>query len=82
MEFFILTPIHKSVVKDYPNNFRRIAITSYFGKLSTTLLRHRLQKFCDRGDVISKFQGSGKSVSRTVDNHMILFFSGDKIVKG
>ena len=78
----ILNPIHKSGVKDDPNNFRGIAIASCFGKLFTTLLRNRLQTFCDKGDIISKFQGSGKSGSRTADNHMILKFLLDKIVKG
>ena len=81
-KFDILNPIHKSGVKDDPNNFRGIAIASCFGKLFTTLLRNRLQNFCDKGDVISKFQGSGKSGSRTADNHMILRFLCDKIVKG
>ena len=78
----ILHPIHKSGVKDDPNNFRGIAIASCFGKLFTTLLRNRLQKFCDKGDIISKFQGSGKSGSRTADNLMIIRFLFDKIVKG
>ena len=81
-KYDILNPIHKSGVKDDPNNFRGIAIASCFGKLFTTLLRNRLQSFCDKGDIISKFQGSGKSASRTADNHMILRFLFDKIVKG
>ena len=78
----ILNPIHKSGVKDDPNNFRGIAIASCFGKLFTTLLRNRLQGFCDKDNIISKFQGSGKSGSRTADNHMILKFLFDIIVKG
>ena len=41
-----------------------------------------MQHFCDKGDIVSKFQGSCKSGSRTADNHMILKFLIDKIVKG
>ena len=81
-KYDILHPIHKSGVKDDPNNFRGIAIASCFGKLFTTLLRNRLQKFCDKRDIISKFQGSGKNGSRTADNLMIVKFLFDKIVKG
>ena len=81
-KYDILNPIHKSGVKDDPNNFRGIAIASCFGKLFTTLLRNRLQGFCDTHNIISKFQGSGKSGSRTSDNHMIIRFLIDKIVKG
>ena len=66
-KYDILNPIHKSGVKDDPNNFRGIAIASCFGKLFTTLLRNRLQNFCDKGDIVSKFQSSGKNVSRTAD---------------
>ena len=78
----ILNPIHKSNEKDDPNNFRGIAIASCFGKLFTTLLRNRLQSFCDKNDLISKFQGSGKKSSRTADNLLIIKFLFDKIVKG
>ena len=78
----ILHPIHKSGDKSDPNNFRGIAIASCFGKLFTTLLRNRLQGVCDENNIISKFQGSGKKNSRTADNHMIIKFLFDKIVKG
>ena len=59
-KYDILNPIHKSSEKDDPNNFRGIAIASCFGKLFTTLLRNRLQSFCDENSIISKFQGSEK----------------------
>ena len=81
-KFDILHPIHKSEEKDDPNNFRGISIASCFGKLFTTLLRNRLQGVCDKNNLISKFQGSGKKNSRTADNHMIIRFLFDKIVKG
>ena len=64
-KYDILHPIHKSGVKDDPNNFRGIAIATCFGKLFTTLLRNRLQKFCAQRKIISKFQGSGKSEQQT-----------------
>ena len=81
-KYDILHPIHKSSEKDDPNNFRGILIASCFGKLFTTLLRNRLQGVCDKNNLISKFQGSGKKDSRTADNHMIIRFLFDKIVKG
>ena len=81
-KYDILHPIHKSSEKDDPNNFRGISIASCFGKLFTTLLRNRLQGVCDKNNLISKFQGSGKKDSRTADNHMIIRFLFDKIVKG
>ena len=81
-KYDILNPIHKSSEKDDPNNFRGIAIASCFGKLFTTLLRNRLQSFCDENSILSKFQGSGGKKSRTADNHMIVKFLFDKIVKG
>ena len=59
-KYDILNPIHKSGEKDDPNNFRGVAIASCFGKLFTTMLRNRLQAFCDKNGLISKFQGSGK----------------------
>ena len=77
----ILHPIHKSEEKDDPNNFRGIAISSCFGKLFTKLLRNRLQKLCDKNDVISKVQGSGKKATRTSDHLMVIKFLIDKIVK-
>ena len=78
----ILHPIHKSDVKDDPNNFRGIAIASCFGKLFTKLLKNRLQTFCDKNNFISKVQGSGKKSSRTSDHLMVIKFLIDKIVKG
>ena len=33
----ILSPIHKKGVKDDPNNFRGIAVSSHFGKLFNTI---------------------------------------------
>ena len=81
-KYDLLFPVHKSGVKDDPNNFRGIAIASCFGKLFTTLLRNRLQSFCDERNIISKFQGSGKKGSRTADNLMIIKLLFDKIVRG
>ena len=80
-KYDILNPIHKSDEKNDPNNFRGISIASCFGKLFTTMLRNRLQSFCDKNSLVSKFQGSGKKKSRTADNHLILKFLIEKIVK-
>ena len=81
-KYDILNPIHKSNEKDDANNFRGIAIASCFGKLFTTLLRNRLKSFCDTHNLVSRYQGSGKKMSRTADNHLILKFLINKIVKG
>ena len=53
-----------------------------FIKLFTTILRNRLQGMCDQNNLIIKFQGSGKVNLRTSDNHMIIMFLIDNIVKG
>ena len=78
----ILYPIHKSEEKDDPDNFRGISITSCFGKLFTRMLKNRLQAFCDKNNLISNIQGSGKKGSRTSDHLMVIKFLIDKMVKG
>ena len=79
---YILHPIHKSEEKDDPDNFRGISIASCFGKLFTRMLKNRLQAFCDKKNLISNIQRSGKKCSRTSDHLMVVKFLIDKIVKG
>ena len=78
----ILGPLHKSGPLDDPNNFRGICVSSCLGKLFNTLLRQKLDNFCSRRNLISKFQGSGKPNSRTADHLMVLRFIVDRFVKG
>ena len=78
----VLGPLHKSGPLDDPNNFRGICVSSCIGKLFNTLLRQKLETFCDKNSLINKYQGSGKKQSRTADHLMVLRFIVDHFVKG
>ena len=78
----ILHPIHKSNEKDDPNNFRGISIASCFGKLFIKILKNRLERYIDKNGLISKYQGSGKKLSRTADHLMVIQYLINKMVKG
>ena len=80
-KFDILTPIHKSGVKNDPNNFRGVAVSSCFGKLFNKLLQKRLDKLCSTKGHISDEQGSSRAGSRTSDHLLIVKFLIDKYVK-
>ena len=56
----ILSPVHKKGVKNDANNYRGIAVASHFGKLFNSILKNRLQKFCDMGQILNPEQISGK----------------------
>ena len=77
----ILTPIHKSGVKNDPNNFRGVVVSSCFGKLFNKLLQKRLDKLCCTKGHISEEQGSSRAGSRTSDHLLIVKFLIDKYVK-
>ena len=74
----ILSPIHKKDAKDDPGNYRGIAVASHFGKLFNTILKNRLQNFCDTKNLISKEQISGKKSSRTADHLTVVRFFIEK----
>ena len=74
----ILTPIHKKGVKDDANNYRGIAVASHFGKLFNTILKNRLQKFCDLTMIMKHEQISGKKGSRSADHLTIVRFLIEK----
>ena len=77
----ILSPIHKKGMKDDPNNFRGIAVASCFGKLFNTILKNRLQSFCDENDLINPAQISGKKGARTADHLTVIRFLIEKYTK-
>ena len=74
----ILTPLHKKGVKNDPNNFRGIAVASRFGKLFNTVLKSRLQAFCDSNLIIKPEQISGKKGARTADHLTVIRFLVEK----
>ena len=74
----ILSPIHKKGPKDDPNNFRGIAVASHFGKLFNTILKNRLQKFCDLKAIMKPEQISGKKGARSADHLTVIRFLIEK----
>ena len=74
----ILSPIHKKGLKDDPNNYRGIAVASHFGKLFNTVLKNRLQKFCDLKEIMKPEQISGKKGARTADHLTVVRFLIEK----
>ena len=74
----ILSPVHKKGVKDDPNNYRGIAVASHFGKLFNTILKNRLQAFCDQQKIIKPEQISGKQGARSADHLTVIRFLIEK----
>ena len=76
----ILSPLHKKNEKSDPFNFRGISVSSCLGKFFNKLLQHRLEKYCNKHNIINDIQGSGKAGSRTSDHLLIVRFLIDKYV--
>ena len=74
----ILSPIHKKGVKDDPNNFRGIAVASHFGKLFNSVLKNRLESFCDLNQIVNQAQISGRAGARTADHLTVIRFLVEK----
>ena len=74
----ILSPVHKKGVKNDVNNYRGIAVASHFGKLFNSILKNRLQKFCDLQNIIKPEQISGKQGARTADHLTVIRFLTEK----
>ena len=77
----ILTPIHKSGVKNDRNNFRGVVVSSCFGKLFNKLPQKRLDTLCCTKGHISEEEGSSRAGSRPSDHLLIVKFLMDKYVK-
>ena len=74
----ILSPVHKKLEKDDPNNYRGIAVASHFGKLFNSILKNRLQKFCDTYKIVSPEQISGRKSSRPADHLTVVRYFIEK----
>ena len=74
----ILSPIYKKGVKDDPNNYRGIAVASHFGKLFNTILKNRLESFCDINKITNPAQISGRKGARTADHLTVIRFLIEK----
>ena len=68
----------KEVDKIDVNNYRGIAVASHFGKLFNSILKNRLQKFCDLQNIIKPEQISGKQGARTADHLTVIRFLVEK----
>ena len=79
----ILSPIHKKNEKDNPGNYRGIAVASHFGKLFNSILKNRLQVFCDTEKIIHPEQISGRKFARSADHlTAVSFFMKKKALNG
>ena len=74
----ILSPVHKKDAKDEPGNYRGIAVASHFGKLFNTILKTKLQLFCDTNRLLSPEQISGRKSSRSADRLTVARFFIEK----
>ena len=74
----ILSPVHKKGAKDDPSNYRGIAVASHFGKLFNSILKNRLQNFCDTNKVINPEQISGRKFSRPANHLTVVRFFIEK----
>ena len=74
----ILSPVHKKGLKDDPNNYRGIAVASHFGKLFNSIMKNRLQKFCDTNNLINPEQISGRKSARSADHLTVIRFLIEK----
>ena len=70
--------MHQKGVKNNVNNYRGIAVASHFGKLFNSILKNRLQKFCDLQNIIKPEQISGKQGARTADHLTVIRFLIEK----
>ncbi len=68
----IVTSIHKKGSTLDPNNYRGITVSSCPGKVFGTILKKRLNKYCDENNIIDDRQSSHRKKSRTTDNLFIL----------
>ena len=63
----LIVPLHKSGVRDDPNNFRGITINSCLSKIYTFLLNERLTLFCEENKIIEYNQVGFRKGFRTAD---------------
>ena len=68
----LITPIFKGGLKDDPNNYRGICISSALTKLMTMMIKGRVQKKVDENNLLSKNQIGFKKDCRTSDHLLTL----------
>jgi len=69
----VIRPIYKKKGSPAgPNNYRAIAIVSNLGKLFTSVLNKRLNKYTDNIELITKAQAGFRKGYSTLDNIFIL----------
>ena len=70
----IIKPIFKNKGStDDPNNYRGITILSCFGKLFTSVLSNRIQKFIEDSGVLGPEQAGFRKGFSTIDNLFVLY---------
>ena len=68
----LVSAIHKKGVKENPDNYRGISLTSCLGKLFLTIVNNRLTQFCLERGIISPSELGFVQGNRTSDPHIIL----------
>ena len=69
----IINPIYKNKGDPYmPENYRPITLLSCMGKLFTSIIKDRLQKFVDKHNIINEYQTGFRPGYSTIDNMFIL----------
>jgi len=69
----VLNPIYKNKGSpSYPANYRPITLLSCVGKLFTSVLNYRLQKYCEMYDMIDQCQTGFRKGFSTIDNMFVL----------
>ena len=70
----IIKPIFKNKGSpDDPNNYRGITILSCFGKLFTSVLSNRIQKFIEDTEILGPEQAGFRKGFSTIDNLFVLY---------
>ena len=69
----LVSAIHKKGVKENPDNYRGISLTSCLGKLFSSVLNQRLLKYVLDNNILNKAQLGFVSGNRTSDAHIVLY---------
>ena len=64
----LMVPVHKNGPRDDPNNYRGISLINSLCKIFTCILNNRLQKWCDRNNIIHEEQAGFRKEYGTIDN--------------
>ena len=67
-----LVPLHKSGSFKDPSNYRGIALLSHLGKVFMRIMKQRMSKWVQAGNLINDAQGGFMKKRSTVDNALVL----------